>query len=79
VSGAAYIGLDPPRPGHALARTRVCAGLAEYAHELFAFFRVCDADRIPLIYCQRVPPIGLGAAINDRIMRAEAAFFSLEE
>lgn len=66
---AAYIGLD--RPGATkFKRTRVCGNTAEYAHELFAFFRQCDAVGMKTIFCQAVEPQGLGLALMDRLTRA---------
>ncbi len=68
---SAYIGLDAPPPG--FGKTARCADVEAYAHELFAFFRACDAAHLHTIYCQEVPPTGLGRALMDRIRRAAAA------
>jgi L-threonylcarbamoyladenylate synthase len=67
---AAYIGLDAP--DRAFALSEVCDDLEHYAHELFAFFRRCDAAGIATIYAQRVPARGLGVALMDRLRRAAA-------
>ena len=77
-TGAAFIGIDSPDRPESFATVRLCRSPAEYAHELFAYFRDCDAAAIPVVYCQLVPGEGVGAAINDRIRRAAAGFFSLE-
>ncbi len=46
--------------------------LAEAASQLFAAMRYLDEQDIDLILAQRVPPLGLGLAINDRLLRAAA-------
>ena len=66
---AAWIGLHaPPSTGWQLVRQ--CADVAAYAHELFAFFRECDAQGVQTIYCEAVRETGLGLALMDRIRRA---------
>ena len=42
-----------------------------YARRLFDFMRRCDAAGVETIYCQTVEPTGIGAAIMDRLQRAE--------
>ncbi|ARA92869.1 MAG: threonylcarbamoyl-AMP synthase [Bacteroidetes bacterium] len=69
---AAYIGLQPVHAGPALALSIVCTDVRDYAHRLFDFFRRCDARGVSAIYCQRVPPDGLGLALMDRLQRAAA-------
>lgn len=66
----AYIGLEPPpaKP----AKTLVCASADEYARQLFSFFRDCDNSGIRTIYCQTVKEKGIGAALMDRLRRAES-------
>jgi L-threonylcarbamoyladenylate synthase len=64
----AFIGLTRPRNKFRKALT--CRSVASYAHELYDFFRLCDKMAIPVIYCERVPSSGLGAALIDRIRRA---------
>ncbi len=44
-----------------------------YANRLFDFMRRCDAAGVDTIYCQRVEPAGIGAAIMDRLQRAANA------
>ena len=64
----AYIGLtEPLRP---FAQQRLCRDIDEYAHELFDFFRACDAANMTVIYCQTVQETGLGVALMDRLRRA---------
>lgn len=68
----AYIGLDAPADPAAFARTHVAADCAAYAHDLFHYFRACDAAGMAIIFAQTVPPAGLGRALNDRLRRAAA-------
>lgn len=70
--GAAYIGLEPPPHDRMLFPVKVCADAAHYAHELFDFFRLCDAVGVRTIYCQTVEPTGIGRALMDRLNRAAA-------
>ncbi len=44
--------------------------LKEAAANLFDFFHFIERSKIKKIYIEKVPHIGLGLAINDRIMRA---------
>lgn len=66
----AYIGIDGPPVGIAMAR--VCSSAEEYAREVFAFFRECDKAGVEIIYCQRVEEKGIGTALMDRLRRAES-------
>jgi len=66
----AYIGLN--KPGFIPAYTLQLTSLAEYAHQLFAFFRECDRQGISSIYAQRVSEEGLGRAIMNRLGKAAA-------
>jgi L-threonylcarbamoyladenylate synthase len=66
----AYIGLDAPSDTFGLHLA--CDDLDDYAHELFDFFRRCDAADIATIYAQRVQERGLGVALMDRLRRAAA-------
>ncbi len=68
VNDAAFIGLHPPQ--QAFQHIQLCANVAEYAHQLFQFFRDCDAAGVQVIYCEEVSEIGLGLALMDRIRRA---------
>lgn len=65
---AAYLGLDAPPEGFGLVE--VCSTLDTYAHALYDFFRRADAGGLATIYCQTVPPEGLGRAVMDRLRRA---------
>ena len=67
---SAYIGLEEPDGFADLIR--ICRNAAEYAHQLFAFFRECDRIGIDTIYCQLVAETGIGVALMDRIRRAES-------
>ena len=67
---AAYIGLDAPENPDAFGLTAHGETVEAYAHTLFDFFRRCDAAGLHLIYCQTVPPTGLGRALMDRLRRA---------
>lgn len=69
-SNAAFIGLSLPFGDILLAKA--CDSAEEYARSLFAFFRECDREGIETIYCQRVDETGIGAALMDRLRRAEA-------
>lgn len=64
----AFIGLH--EPAQELALKKICASVEEYAHDVFAFFRECDAAGIKTIYCQRVEESGIGRALIDRLKRA---------
>lgn len=66
---SAWIGLHRPasRTWHP---EQQCADVADYAHELFGFFRACDAAGAQVICCEAVAETGLGVALMDRITRA---------
>lgn len=64
----AFIGLRKPDAAFTLSMT--CSSVEQYAKNLFAFFRECDAIRIDVIYCESVPETGIGAALMDRLRRA---------
>ncbi len=64
----AFIGLNQPDEKFNLIK--ICASVEEYAHEVFAFFRECDAKNIEMIYCQTVAEKGIGLALTDRLRRA---------
>jgi L-threonylcarbamoyladenylate synthase len=68
---AAYIGLDPPVPDD-FQPVCVPVDVEAYAHDLFDFFRRCDAAGCAVIYAQTVAPEGLGRALTDRLRRAAA-------
>ena len=69
-SEAAYIGLDTPSKPTAFGLISTCHSVEAYAHDLFDFFRRCDAAGLRTVYCQRVAPKGLGHALMDRLHRA---------
>jgi L-threonylcarbamoyladenylate synthase len=64
----AFIGLNAPEIDFDL--TKICATVEDYAHSVFAFFRLCDAENIETIYCQTVEETGIGLALMDRLKRA---------
>lgn len=67
---AAFIGLHAPeRPG-AFALCRVLGDSPAYARELFAFFRECDARGVEVVFAELPAPVGIGAALRDRVVRA---------
>lgn len=65
---AAFIGIE--KPWREFAAQQICDSVAEYAHELFNFFRRCDALGIERIFCQIVDENDLGLALMDRLKRA---------
>lgn len=67
---AAYIGLQAPPTSAAFQRVKLCADVVDYAHELFDFFRECDAWGVKEIVCEAVEETGLGLALMDRLRRA---------
>ena len=64
----AFIGLSKPKVEFKLLK--ICHSVEEYAHEVFAFFRECDAKNIEIIYCQTIEEVGIGVALMDRLKRA---------
>ncbi|HMJ07768.1 MAG TPA: L-threonylcarbamoyladenylate synthase [Pyrinomonadaceae bacterium] len=70
-ANSAFIGLtSPPR---ALAKTKICSSVNDYARNVFEFFRECDREGIGIIYCETVDEDGIGAALMDRLRRAAEA------
>jgi L-threonylcarbamoyladenylate synthase len=67
----AFIGLEEPNEKFELKK--ICYSVEEYAHEIFAFFRACDAAGIKTIFCQTVEESGIGRALMDRLKRAADA------
>lgn len=65
-----FIGVNAPADPTPYQRIRICRSEEEYASELYTFFRVCEDDGITEIHCARVPPVGLGRALMDRLTRA---------
>ncbi len=66
----AFIGLHAPPRMDEFCRAKLCGSVAEYAHELFDFFRTCDAAGVKEIFCEVVAERGLGLALMDRLKRA---------
>ena len=64
----AFIGLSEPFGEFGIVK--ICGSVAEYAHEVFAFFRECDALKIKTIECEIVEEKGIGTALMDRLKRA---------
>ena len=67
----AYIGITAP--DFEFDVVRVIKNEAEYAHELFEFFRECDRQNVKTIFCESVKAVGIAAALMDRIKRASLA------
>lgn len=65
---SAFIGLNEPLIS--FDQIRILTNTAEYAHEVFEFFRECDRAGIETIYCEAVTDEGIGAALMDRLRRA---------
>lgn len=70
VSQSAYIGLDTGRFARRPQRVKRCRTVHAYAKELFNFFHQCEQDGVRFIFCQCVPPEGMGCALMDRLRRA---------
>ncbi|HTY12528.1 MAG TPA: L-threonylcarbamoyladenylate synthase [Bacteroidota bacterium] len=69
-TNAAFIGTGALINARRFRFHRILPNVNAYAHELFYFFRLCDAAGVSKIYCQAVEPSGLGLALMDRITRA---------
>ena len=67
-NSSAFIGLSKPEIKFDLMK--ICPSIENYAHEVFAFFRQCDARKIEEIYCEIVEEKGIGLALMDRLTRA---------
>lgn len=68
IDNAAFIGLNEPREEFNLIK--ICSTVEEYAREVFAFFRACDAQNVETIFCEKVEEKGIGLALMDRLKRA---------
>ena len=68
----AYIGLHAVSNPSAFGLTLQCNTITAYAHALYDFFRRCESAGIHIIYCQTIPPEGLGRALMDRLTKAAA-------
>lgn len=66
----AYLGINMPAHADGFEVIKLCSDVAEYAHELFYFFRHCEQIGIRTIYCEEPPTEGIGLALHDRIKRA---------
>lgn len=64
---SAYIGLEFVK---GLKKVKRVKNLADYAKNLFKFFRECDELKIKTIFCQRVSEIGIGLALMNRLTKA---------
>lgn len=69
---AGYIGLDAPSNPDQFRLVYKAEDAEQYAHEVFHFFRRCDAAGCAVIVAQTVADEGLGRALNDRLRRAAA-------
>lgn len=69
--GALYLGFGPGSP-NATANLSPTGDLREAAANLFSHLHTLDAMDGPLIEIAPIPQHGLGAAINDRLIRAAA-------
>ena len=65
----AYIGLDK-KFAKGFEVVKICRSIEDYAKNLFSFFRECDEMGIKTIYCEKVPEMGIGAAIMNRLKKA---------
>ena len=56
-------------------RDRPCfsGDLLEAASRLFSLLRAMDREPVTVIYVEKVPEIGIGKAIMNRLYRAEGA------
>lgn len=70
IDAVAFIGMSTPDVSFVLVK--ICGSVEEYARSVFAFFRECDRAGVKIIYCERVDESGIGAALMDRLSRAEA-------
>lgn len=68
----AYIGLGKTGKDKMklLSRIQICNNVGQYAKKLFWFFRICDNEKIDLIYVQKIPESGIGLAIMNRVKKA---------
>lgn len=67
---SAYIGINSPSALFPIEK--ICFSVEDYARSVFAFFRQCDHAGVETIYCERVEEKGIGAALMDRLRRAES-------
>jgi len=67
--GLLAIGPRTSREYHGIEVLSATGDLHEAAANLFAALRRLDAGGFDRIACELAPPSGLGAAINDRLLR----------
>lgn len=67
---AAYLGMMPHPTPEAFGWHCVFGSTEEYARSFYEALREVDRRRLSIVYCQRVPPTGLGGALADRMERA---------
>ncbi|MBK8623303.1 MAG: threonylcarbamoyl-AMP synthase [Saprospiraceae bacterium] len=68
-----FLRFSTPFEGFDLSKQRILSPQGDYheaAHHLFAFMRELDVLPFDVIYAERLPEVGLGRAINDRLKRA---------
>ena len=64
----------PPSPKKSDFWLTESGDVREAARNLFALLRSLDKVSEHGFYCQRVPNVGVGTAVNDRLSRAESKF-----
>lgn len=70
---AAYIGINSPANFSSFKLQRICQSIEEYAHDLFQFFRECDAANVSVIFCEAVKEADLGVALMERLRKAASS------
>ena len=73
-SKAAVIGLDQHPKAAEFAWAESYENTAKYAQRFFASLRRADESGLERIYCQRVPAIGIGRGLMDRLQRAAGEY-----
>ncbi len=68
----AFIGLKAWQQAPQDSHIHISPDVADYANALYEFLRQADRSGAKTVWCQRVPPIGLGIALTDRLERAES-------
>jgi L-threonylcarbamoyladenylate synthase len=66
----AYIGLEPHPQAAAFGWYCDYGTVDEYARAFYEALREVDRHGLKIVYCQRVPSAGTGAALSDRLERA---------
>ncbi len=70
LASCAYCGLQDTVLASQLGACEVFSSPIHYAHELYEFLRTVDRLGLQQLYCQIVPDVGIGSALNDRLTRA---------